>query len=424
MHAFFAPFEPVEEQALCVLATAKQEVLAAHYNIYSQRMIDALIALHDRGVTVRVAVDQDNAAQPWNVGDDVLEQAGIPVARVSPSASGIMHLKSVVVDGSVAMSGSFNWNNTAAQANDENMVVIADPLLVARYRAEVLEVLGDTPRKITGGIVASGAAVHFSPKEHLDDSMVAEIDRAQATIDVAMYTFTMKPVVAALERAAARGVHVRAVLELKQCDLSDADERLEAAGALVVRAANEVGAYSAMHQKYGVFDGHRVITGASNWTQSGTRVNDEDVLVLDDEAFAAGYRRNFADLLWVYGGLDGDDASTRWDAAPILFHTTQPDTQPGDRVLLVGDHPLLGSWSPAAGVELTTATDLFPTWSGRVQLPLGAHVAFKLVTVRASGAVEWEPGPNREIDVPANGRAAVFGSVYGDTARNFTPRAQ
>lgn len=425
---YFAPFDGPEDQALCMLDTARSEVVIAHYNIRRERVIAKLIELKKRGVDVRIAVDKTNAAQSYNVGDDALEAAGIKLVRVSPPGSAsIMHLKATVIDGKTTMTGSFNWNETAALANDENMLVFRDPEIAARYRSQILEVLGEKPRTVEGGVVLPGVELHFSPEEKLDLTIVKAIDAAKKSVDIAMFTYTMPAIIDATERAARRGVKVRLIVERKQAGLSKGDERVAAAGGIVVLAANKVGQFSAMHQKYAVLDGAKVITGATNWTQNGTRQSDEDLLLLDSVELSRKYRRNFADLLHYYGNLDttADDAAVlSRTASPVLFHVVNDATALGDQVFVVGSDPGIGSWEPSRAVMAETATDLFPNWAAATQLTAGARVEYKFIVRRGDGSIAWEPGPNRVVNVPSTGRALVLEGTAGDTSKNWTPSTQ
>jgi phosphatidylserine/phosphatidylglycerophosphate/cardiolipin synthase-like enzyme len=423
---FFAPFDAPERQVLCALSAAKREVLIAHYNIRREVVLEKLIELKRRGVDVRVAIDEANSRNEWNKGDDMLEEAGVHLVRTKPSGAGaLMHLKVAVIDNEIAMTGSFNWNETAALANDENMVVFRDAPVVQRYRNQVLEVLGERPRARETAQATPHVRVHFTPEERVDTVITSEIDRARTSVDVAMFTFTHRGVVTALERAARRGVRVRVVIERKQEANESTAQAVEGAGGLVVRAGNRIGQFSAMHQKYAIVDGTRVITGATNWTNAGTRTNEEDLLLLDLPDVAAKYRRNFADLLYVYGGLDttSHDASLASDSAPVLFNPVHGSTAWGDRVVVVGSDPRLGSWDPWRGLEATTHESLFPSWSATARLPAGTRLEYKFVTLRANGTVEWEPGPNRVIAIPETGRAVVTSGAYGDTQQNWTPRS-
>ena len=416
---FFAPYDDVEEEVLRLLDSAKEEVVIAHYNIRREAILDKLIELHERGVKVRVAVDKTNAGREWNIGDDLLEQAGIELVRTKPSGSrALMHFKVCVIDQETVMTGSYNWNATAALANDENMLVVRDKELAGAYRQEVLEVLGDGESQFQGGKVNEFFELHFAPDERLDSVLRDQINKAQDSIEIAMFGLTERKVQDALIKAMERGVEVSIVTEQKMANKTPLDEKVEQAGAHVVRAANRVGPFSAMHHKYAVVDGKRLITGACNWTKNGTRYSDEDILVVESEALALQYQDNFRDLQHVYGGIDS--ASDR-EAAPVMFTAEHDATSWGDRVFVVGNDPALGGWDPHRGVELKTSDDLFPAWAGHLRLPAGADVEYKFVTIKANGSIEWEPGANRDLHVPDSGRATVMSGEYGDTSSNWTP---
>lgn len=422
---YFAPFDPVEDQVLCALDQAQTDVWIAHYNIRTPRVLEKLAQLRARGVVVEVAVDKDNAAQPYNTGDDYLEQRGVRVVRTASKSGGLMHLKAAVIDRKLAMTGSFNWNQTASLANDESMLVFRDQAFVDLYWKEIDKLLHpERTKTVTGGTLSSTLEVHFSPQEKLDGFLVREIRNAKTSIDVAAYTFTSAPVADELVKAAQRGVVVRVVTEKKQASLSNAEDRVEAAGALVIRGANAIGPYSAMHHKYAIFDQRRVAVGAANWSAAGLRTNEEDLLVLEDARVAQSFAKNFADLLYVYTGKDATTQGLARGESGALFHAVHGATQWGDTLLVVGSDPALGAWDPGKGVPMGTSDDMFPNWTARAALPAGAHVEYKFVVRHADGSIAWEPGANRTVDVPSTGRSLVRSGAYGDTSKNWTPSSK
>jgi len=54
-------------------------------------------------------------------------------------------------------------------------------------------------------------------------------------------------------------------------------------------------------------------------------------------------------------------------------------------------------------------------------LPAGNGIHYKFVTIRPDGFVDWEPGPDRWLQIPENGRAAVISGPFGETATSWTP---
>ncbi|XP_068583458.1 mitochondrial cardiolipin hydrolase [Cebidichthys violaceus] len=93
----------------------------------------AVLALHARGVTVRVLTDKHYVAIPGSqIG--VLRKAGI-CARYDAS-SVHMHHKFALVDGRLLVTGSLNWTQTAVQSNMENVLVTEEPDLVRPFIEE------------------------------------------------------------------------------------------------------------------------------------------------------------------------------------------------------------------------------------------------------------------------------------------------
>ncbi|XP_076585426.1 mitochondrial cardiolipin hydrolase [Chaetodon auriga] len=93
----------------------------------------ALVALHSRGVTIRVLSDKEYAAiNGSQVG--VLRKAGICVRCDGSSVH--MHHKFAVVDGRLLITGSLNWTLQAVQSNMENVLVTEEPDLVRPFIEE------------------------------------------------------------------------------------------------------------------------------------------------------------------------------------------------------------------------------------------------------------------------------------------------
>lgn len=55
-----------------------------------------------------------------------------------------------------------------------------------------------------------------------------------------------------------------------------------------------------MHNKFGIFDGKKLITGSFNWTASADQKNAENLLVLDDPVLIKRFQTRF-DKLWAAG---------------------------------------------------------------------------------------------------------------------------
>ena len=72
------------------------------------------------------------------------------------------------------LTGSFNWNNTAELVNDENMITLTDPGIVAGYEEEFRELWGEQA-EAPGVHQGSLSRVLFSPEDRPRDAIIAAI---------------------------------------------------------------------------------------------------------------------------------------------------------------------------------------------------------------------------------------------------------
>jgi phosphatidylserine/phosphatidylglycerophosphate/cardiolipin synthase-like enzyme len=141
---------------------------------------------------------------------------------------------------------------------------------------------------------SSAVEVAFSPNGGAAELVVKTIESAKASIRVAAYSFTSKPISLALLGAHKRGVDVRLVV-----DKSNATARYTAATFLAnqgvpVRVDYR---YAIMHDKFVVVDGETVETGSFNFTAAAEQKNAENVIVLHDLRVAKTYEAEW-ERLW------------------------------------------------------------------------------------------------------------------------------
>lgn len=110
----------------------------AIYSLSHDRLADALIAAHLRGVKVRVLLDKTQAGGKHS-DDERLAAAGIEV-RVDTKHK-IMHHKVAVADRKrrgkhAVVTGSFNWTANADEKNAENMIILRSKRMVDEHAAE------------------------------------------------------------------------------------------------------------------------------------------------------------------------------------------------------------------------------------------------------------------------------------------------
>lgn len=122
--------------------------------------------------------------------------------------------------------------------------------------------------------------VGFSPPVNGQSALsivLGAINGAQKQILMASYSFTSKPIAAALVEAKQRGVDVR-VLADKESNMNQYSGLTYMANKGVPVRLND--RYAIMHNKYIVVDGQDVETGSFNYTQAAASKNAENALLL------------------------------------------------------------------------------------------------------------------------------------------------
>jgi len=136
-------------------------------------------------------------------------------------------------------------------------------------------------------------------------AIAAFVDGAGRTLDLAQYDFDLGPETAAvvgdaIRRAAARGVRIRLAYNVDHVKPipvpppPSPDETL--IRSLPVEAIPVAGAPHLMHHKYVIRDGTSVWTGSTNWTDDAWTRQENVIAVVDSEAIARSYTRDFEQL--------------------------------------------------------------------------------------------------------------------------------
>ena len=130
--AYFSPGQDCRRKLIRLLDGAAEKVDICVFTITDDRIAEAILKAHRHKVAVRVIADNDKANDR---GSDVdrLEREGIAV-RLDRSEYH-MHHKFALFDGSAVVTGSYNWTRSAADNNEENVIVAHDPGLVRAFSA-------------------------------------------------------------------------------------------------------------------------------------------------------------------------------------------------------------------------------------------------------------------------------------------------
>lgn len=131
--AGFSPGDDCLDMIRDEFARARRRADVCVFTITDDRIRAAMLDAKRRGVAIRVISDNDKS---MDEGSDIepLRRAGVEV-RVDQTEAH-MHHKFAVFDGARLLTGSYNWTRSAANYNQENVVVTSERALVESFGRE------------------------------------------------------------------------------------------------------------------------------------------------------------------------------------------------------------------------------------------------------------------------------------------------
>jgi phosphatidylserine/phosphatidylglycerophosphate/cardiolipin synthase-like enzyme len=285
-------------------AQATIDVTSFDLNLPS--LVNAVVAAEQRGVQVRVVYDGKNGNQTLDAnqsqtGQDfnavsIMQDAGIQLVNDGRS-NGLMHDKLIIIDSRILFMGSWNMSYNDTFRNNNNLLEITNPTLIANYQAKFNELFVDkqfgTHAKIgaqMSDLTIDGTKVlnYFSPVDNVMDKLVELVNGAQTSIRFMIFTYTDQNLANAMIARYKAGVDVAGVIE----------NRGASQGALIPLECAKVpvkvdGNKYTMHHKVIIIDNTIVVTGSFNFTKSADTANDDNVLVIYDPSIAQQYLDEF-----------------------------------------------------------------------------------------------------------------------------------
>ena len=155
---------------------------------------------------------------------------------------------------------------------------------------------------IDNSVSTTGLSANFL-NQSMDDTIIAYIEKATNTLDIAIYNVdNQNQIITAINAAAARGVQVR-VIANEGMTSTNYNAILVPKKKSPTGPAPSGGYYGLMHNKFVVIDAHAsnpavpyVITGSTNWTNAQVLSDANNMLIIQDQTLAKAYEREFEEM--------------------------------------------------------------------------------------------------------------------------------
>lgn len=295
----------IDERLVAYIDSATRTLDVAVYDFDLENVAQAMARARGRGVAVRMVTDSDTIN---NTRDEQIQRAltlvrdaGITI--VGDERSAIMHHKFAVRDGEEVWTGSWNFTTGDTYRLNNHAVRIRSPELARVYAGEFEAMFAN--RQFGGGrvkrpppppIQIEGVRVQpmFAPENNVADQITERVRAARTGIHFLAFSFTHDGIGQAVIERARAGVSVSGVFERTGSETRFSEfGTMRQAGLDVYQDGNPY----VMHHKVFVLDGRTTVLGSFNFSEGADRDNDENVLIVDDPAFAGRFEEEFQQML-------------------------------------------------------------------------------------------------------------------------------
>jgi phosphatidylserine/phosphatidylglycerophosphate/cardiolipin synthase-like enzyme len=277
------------------IEAARLSIDIAAYSITLNSFRNALLNAHDRGVTIRIVMESTN----MDTSDvERLLEAGIPI--VGDEQNGLMHDKFMVIDKSDVWLGSMNFTDSGTYDDNNHLMRILSANMAENYTKEFEEMflenrfgentLSETPHP-TLTIDGTRLDTFFSPDDGVANQIATVLSGAEESIFFLAFSFTSNDLGAIVRVKEQDGLTVQGVMDEEQIASNQGTEYDPFKQAeLDVRIDSIDGQ---MHHKVFIIDEAIVVIGSYNFSQSAETRNDENTLIIYNEAIAEQFVMEF-----------------------------------------------------------------------------------------------------------------------------------
>jgi phosphatidylserine/phosphatidylglycerophosphate/cardiolipin synthase-like enzyme len=286
----------VDEMILAAINNTRISLDIAAFEWNNPRLTQAVIAAHNRGVRVRMVIDDEHALEDEDSTIQQVIDAGIPVH--DDDRSGLMHNKFMIMDASSVWTGSMNYTMNGTYRNNNNVLHMRSRRAVATYQAEFDEMFtdgefGKRSSDIDGtSFTLDGIPVQivFAPEDDVVSALLDVLSQAQSSIRFMTFSFTRDDVGEVLLERAGAGINVEGIFETRASRTEFSELPLLLCSGLPVL---EDGNPFTFHHKVFIIDQKTVLTGSFNISNNATRQNDENMVIIQDADLARLYLQEY-----------------------------------------------------------------------------------------------------------------------------------
>ncbi|HEX2579981.1 MAG TPA: phospholipase D-like domain-containing protein [Rhabdochlamydiaceae bacterium] len=240
-------------------SNAQKSIAITMYAVTDEELLKKLYQKAQNGISVHIWHDPKSGSSP------ILT----PMVATAVKTKGLMHRKIITTDDAYVFIGSANMTTSS--------LVLHDNLSVGFYHPSLAQFLkSPTSSYFDFTIQNQSCRLWMLPDIHALDDLIQQLDRAESSIFVAMFTLTHPELLQALVNAQTRGVNVSIVVDhyAARGASKKAVSFLQNHSIPVAFSQGQ----QLLHHKWAYIDRSQLILGSTNWTKAAFTKN-QDCLV-------------------------------------------------------------------------------------------------------------------------------------------------
>ena len=262
----------------------------------------------------------------------------------------------------------------------------------------------------------------------IEQALIASIDSARLSLDVAIYSLSLREVANALLRARDRGVAVRVVMESDNRERSVPQALIE--GGIPILGDRREGL---MHDKFIVIDRSEVWTGSLNYTVSGAYEDNNNLVHIRSVKVAENYTTEFEEMYT--DDLFGPDSIAATPNPSVTVDGLRVETyfSPDDGVAARLLELLQGAQESIYFLAFSfTSDDLAQVMRGRADAGVAVSGVMEDAQVKSNQGTEFDLFVQSGLDVRRDGNSGqmhhkfivIDRSIVITGSYNFTAAAE
>ena len=257
----------------------------------------AVLAANQRGVVVRMVVDDVNGLQSKDTTLNQLTAVGIPI--VNDSRPALMHNKFMIMDSTTVWTGSYNYTINDTYRNNNNMLSFRSQKIVQDFQNEFDKMFvthkfgGSKPSNTPFSNFnqdGTPVQVYFAPEDKVVAALAVALSGATKSIRFMAFSFTLDDIGGVLQQKAQQGIPITGIFETTGSETKYSElTPLFCSGLAVKQDGNPY----VLHHKVFIIDDQTVVVGSFNFSTSARDENDENMLIISDPDLALQYIDEF-----------------------------------------------------------------------------------------------------------------------------------